>query len=83
MKKDPKNVLVCIYELARVAGRYGIEPPGLVKLEKEIEKEVINPRPKSAATPSKHKMSELDKKVCVRLLVFPLKINGPIVHNVN
>ncbi|XP_038065711.1 growth arrest-specific protein 2-like [Patiria miniata] len=62
LQKTPQNVLVCLYELARLAGRYGIDPPGLVKLEKEIEKEQQNPRPASAVT-KKKAASLLDTEV--------------------
>ncbi|XP_071792002.1 growth arrest-specific protein 2-like [Asterias amurensis] len=61
LQKTPQNVLVCVYELARLAGRYGIDPPGLVKLEKEIEKEQQNPRPASAV--KKKSVSLLDTEV--------------------
>ncbi|XP_030843777.1 growth arrest-specific protein 2 [Strongylocentrotus purpuratus] len=58
LRRSPQNVLVTIYELARLGSRLGIEPPGLLKLEKEIEKEERNPRPVSAK-----KVSTLDEQV--------------------
>ncbi|XP_071483482.1 growth arrest-specific protein 2-like [Diadema antillarum] len=61
LKRSPQNVLVCVYELARLASQLGIEPPGLLKLEKEIEKEEKNPRPPSA--PTQKKKSALDQEV--------------------
>ena len=37
--RQRKNILLCIMDIARLASRFGIEPPGLVTLEKEIERE--------------------------------------------
>lgn len=72
--KQDKPVVNCVLELARIGWKYGIEPPNLIRMEREIEKEVevFQPPP---FVPKPVEIVEVEKPVVKPLEKMPEKVD--------
>lgn len=53
LQNKPRNVILCLMEVSRLASRFGLEPPGLVQMEKEIDAEEARDQNDDANTSQK------------------------------
>ena len=62
--KEEKSIITCLLELARIGYKFGLEPPNIIKIETEMEKEEEVPPP---PPPPVQKEWNIDKEVYMYL----------------
>ena len=77
LRKNVKNVVLCLLELGRRAWRFGVAAPTLVRLEEEIEEELRlerarpPPKPPPLAPPERRPCHSRDLDQLVRTWARP------------
>ena len=75
----------CVLELARIGYKYGIEPPSLISMEREIEKEdkVVEPPPPFDPKPVETVEEKREKPVVVKEKPAEVKDKDKAVGNLD
>lgn len=68
MQNKPRNVILCLMEVSRLASRFGLEPPGLVQMEKEIDAEEA--RDQNVGSHTKISIPNIRHRFVFTLLMF-------------
>jgi hypothetical protein len=79
--KSERQVIVTLLELARIGYKYGLEPPSIIKIEKELEKEEQPEAPpqKPKAPPSaRSRPLNLDEEVRFQMIKKDTEMAGLI-----
>ena len=37
--REPRSIVLCLLDVARIGYRFGMDPPSLIRMEREIERE--------------------------------------------
>ncbi|KAL4232467.1 1 3-beta-glucanosyltransferase [Mactra antiquata] len=64
--KSERQVIITLLELARIGYKFGLEPPNIIKIEKELEKEdtpPTTPPPQTKPTTARSRPLNLDQEV--------------------
>ncbi|XP_069104898.1 growth arrest-specific protein 2-like isoform X10 [Argopecten irradians] len=58
-----KSVVLCLLELARIGYKFGLEPPSLIKMEKEMERMEEEPPPPRPPPPKPNSLDDEVKRI--------------------
>jgi hypothetical protein len=63
LRKNEKNFLLCLLEIARYGAKFGVSVPALIKLEDEIEREIQHDKQTGIAVRFDHEQFDTDSRL--------------------